>query len=185
MHPQKKLKAAIAIGSKGTKVINKLNDQLQTKSVFYSYTNKLDRLISNNKNKHKLTSLDLINQTTKDGTPVTLASLYDPKDQSKIIKEHLLILIDSGASHSMAKASLVHRYKHSFFKKEKSSYKTAAGTFESKHSMKLVFTLDEFGRSTKLSHTFDLDESEDGIGYDMIIGRDLLNKLNIDVRFSN
>ena len=185
MHPQKKLKAAIAIGSKGTKAIHKINDHLQTKSVFYSYTNKLDRLISNNKNKHKLTSLDLINQTTKDGTPVTLASLYDPKDQSKIIKEHLLILIDSGASHSMAKASLVQRYKHSFFQKEKSSYKTAAGTFESKHSMKLVFTLDEFGRSTKLSHTFDLDESEDGIGYDMIIGRDLLNKLNIDVRFSD
>ena len=68
MHPQKKLKAANAIGSKGTKAIHKINDHLQTKSVFYSYTNKLDRLISNNKNKHKLTSLDLINQTTKDGT---------------------------------------------------------------------------------------------------------------------
>ena len=48
-----------------------------------------------------------------------------------------------------------------------------------------MITLDEFGRGTKISHVFDLDESEEGIGYNMIIGRDLLNQLNIDVRFSD
>ena len=51
--------------------------------------------------------------------------------------------------------------------------------------MKLTITLDEFGRNTKINHAFNLDENEDGIGYDMIIGRDLLNELNIDVRFSD
>ena len=51
--------------------------------------------------------------------------------------------------------------------------------------MKLTITLDEFGRSTKINHAFDLDENEDGSGYDMIIGRDLPNELNIDVRFSD
>ena len=51
--------------------------------------------------------------------------------------------------------------------------------------MKLTITLDEFGRNTKINHAFDFNENEDGIGYDMIIGRDLLNKLNIDVRFSD
>ena len=79
--------------------------------------NKLDCLICRNKNKHKLTNLDLINQANrKNSTPVTVASVYDPRDQTKIIKDDLLILIDSGALHSMAKASLVMKYKDSFFK---------------------------------------------------------------------
>ena len=51
--------------------------------------------------------------------------------------------------------------------------------------MKLIVTLDEFGRGTKINHVFDLNENEKGIGYDMIIGRDLLNQLNINVRFSD
>ena len=51
--------------------------------------------------------------------------------------------------------------------------------------MKLTITLDEFGGRTKINHTFDLDENKEGIGYDMIIGRDLMNELNIDVRFRN
>ena len=49
--------------------------------------------------------------------------------------------------------------------------------------MLIHFTLDEFGKENTVSHLFDLDEIKDGIGYDMIIGRDLLNQLNIDVRF--
>ena len=167
--------------------INKIKNNLQTKSVDSSFNdiNKLDKMISKNKKRHKLTNLDLTNPSAKDGTPVTLASVFDPKDQDTIIKEHLFVLIDSGASHSMAKASLFKKYKKSFFRKEKSSYKTAAGTFESRFNMSLTFKLDEFGGNTKIHHNFDLDENEDGIGYDMIIGRDLLNELNIDVRFSD
>ena len=74
--------------------------------------NKLDRLISKNNNKYKLNSLDLINHTDhKNGTPVTIASIYDPMDQKQIVMEELVVLIDSGALHSMAKASLVMKYK--------------------------------------------------------------------------
>ena len=56
-----------------------------------------------------------MNQAPKDdGTPVTLASVYDPVDKNKILKEHILVLIDCGSSHSMAKVSLVNKYKDSF-----------------------------------------------------------------------
>ena len=76
-------------------------------SVITSIT-KLDCLICRNKNKYKLNSLDLINQIDKKNSmPVTIASVYDLMDQTKTIKENLIILIDSGASHSMAKASYV------------------------------------------------------------------------------
>ena len=155
-----------------------------TKSV--NSMNKLDRLIYKNNRKIRLNSLDLINQADHlKSTPVTIASIYDPTDPNKVIRANLLVLIDSGASHSMAKASLVMKYRNSFFKKSEASYKTAAGIFNSRFSMKLTITLDEFGGNTKISHTFDLDENKEGIGYDMIIGRDVLNELNIDVRFSD
>ena len=55
----------------------------------------------------------------QNGTPVTVASVYNPMDQTKIIKENLIILIDSGASHSMAKASLVMKFKNSYLDKAK------------------------------------------------------------------
>ena len=52
------------------------------------------------------------------------------------------------------------KYKDSFFKQSEASYKTATGTFKSKYSMKLMITLDEFERGTKISHVFDLNENE-------------------------
>ena len=82
--------------------------------------NKLDRLLHKNNNKLKLNSLDLINQTNSlNITPVTIASMYDPTDPKRVIRNNLLILIDSGTLHSMAKASLVMTYKRSFLNKAK------------------------------------------------------------------
>ena len=43
-------------------------------------------------------------------------------------------------------------------------------------NLNLNLKLDEFAGNTNIVHRFDLDESEDGIRYDMIIGRDLLNE---------
>ena len=86
MHPQKKLKAATEVGPTLSIQLNKIKNKLHTKSVIPSI-NKLDRLICRNNSKYKLTSLDLINQTAKNnGTPVTLASVYDPLNQIKKLK---------------------------------------------------------------------------------------------------
>ena len=180
MHIKDKLNAAnkVKINPK------ELESESQTRSV--SSINKLDRLVSKNKNKYKLNSLDLINHIdNKNSTPVTIANVYNLTDQTKIIKENLIVLLGSGALHSMVKASLVMKYKNSLFRRSEASYKTASGIVKSKYSMKLLVTLDEFGKGTKINHVFDLDENEDGIGYNMIIRRDLLNQLNIDIRFSD
>ena len=48
-----------------------------------------------------------------------------------------------------------------------------------------MITLHEFRRGTKINDVFNLNKNEDSIGYNMIIERDLLNQLNIDVRFSD
>ena len=42
-----------------------------------------------------------------EGIPVTLASIYNPTDKNKILKEYLLVLIDYESSYSIAKASIV------------------------------------------------------------------------------
>ena len=167
------------------KIKNNKN-KLQTKLVTKKTSNKLDKFISKSLKKHQFVNLESYdNLFLKDGTPVTFASVYDPNNTKRILVGNLLVLLDCGSSHSMAKASIVKKYKDSLFKKERSSYKTAAGFLNSKYSMLINFTLDEFGKSTKISHSFDLDESKDGIGYDMLIGRDLLDKLKIDLRFSD
>ena len=63
----------------------------------------------------------------------------------------------------MMKASLVGKYKCLYFGKQLVTYKTAAGMFESKYSIKISFTLNEFGVNEKTEHQFDLDENDDGI----------------------
>jgi hypothetical protein len=114
---------------------------------------------------HNSSTLVTSNKEEEDGTPVTLASVFDPHNKYKIMKEHLLVLLDSGFSHSMAKASLVNKeYKDEFFKHDKSVYQTAAGDFTSRYSMNLNLKLDEFAGNTNIVHHFDLDENEVGIG---------------------
>ena len=76
--------------------------------------NTLDKIISRNILMHQYNSLNG-NLELKDGTSVTLASVFDPKDKSKMLKENLLVLIDCGSWPSMTKASLFVKYKNRFF----------------------------------------------------------------------
>ena len=123
--------------------------------------------------------------STKDGTPVTITTIYHPNHNNRVLQNNLITLCDSGCSHSMMKASLVKNYQNLYFDKDVSTYTTAAGSFTSRYSMQISFSLDEFGGNERIEHRFDLNENEDSIGYDIIIGRDLMNKLNMDVRFSD
>jgi hypothetical protein len=79
---------------------------------------------------HKSNTLVTSNKEEEDGTPVTLSSVFEPHNKNNIMKEHLLVLLDSGSSHSMAKASLVNKYKDEFFKHDLSVYQTAAGNLQ-------------------------------------------------------
>ena len=121
-------------------------------------------------------------------TPISFVRLVDNKHvkEGKSKQKSLVVLLDSGSSHSMIKYKHVRSKKHKFLKNY-STYSTAAGQYSTAYEVKLKFALEEFDRNTTLKHTFDIDESNDekGIGYDMIIGRDLLVKLGIDIRFTD
>lgn len=61
---------------------------------------------------------------------------------------------------------------------------TGAASLACNKKIPLQVTFDEFGCVTRIVHEFDVNPNPEGIGYDTIIGRDLLTKLKIDIRFS-
>ena len=86
LQPPSKLIAATKVGRTRIKQIIKNKDELHTKFVLRKSINNLDKLISKNRRKHKFATLDSMNQpATSDGTPVTLASVYDPINKDKIL----------------------------------------------------------------------------------------------------
>ena len=66
-------------------------------------SNKLDKVVSKNMRRHKLSNLDLTNQTFKDDKPIMLKTVHNQNNKHKSIKEYLLVLTDSRSSHSMEK----------------------------------------------------------------------------------
>ena len=56
---------------------------------------------------------------------------------------------------------------------------------ETKYKVEVNFILPEFSTSTTVSHDVDLIEEGLDFGYDMVIGRDIMKALNIDLKFSN
>ena len=61
----------------------------------------------------------------------------------------------------------------------KVEYGTSAGLYCTAHDVKVPFCMPDFSSSKIINHLFhvDNDKDESVIGYDMIIGRDLMVKL--------
>jgi hypothetical protein len=65
------------------------------------------------------------------------------------------------------------------------NWTTKAGTFKTDRKVKCQFTLPEFHEGKDISWSMYVDESDARLNsYDMIIGRDLLHELGIDLLFS-
>jgi hypothetical protein len=75
--------------------------------------------------------------------------------------------------------------KHVKRKRSTASFNTAAGQYETKHMAKVLFTLPEFSELKILHWEFHLDPEKEhqGTGYDMIIGRDLMQALGVIIDY--
>ena len=103
-----------------------------------------------------------------------------PKKGRKIKYDNLKILLDSGCSDSIA----LMKYGNS--KKTKTptrKFATGSGQLKTKYESEIQLKLPEFSHSKIINWQFHLTKMED-IGYDMIIGRDLMTKLGIDISFN-
>ena len=94
-------------------------------------------------------------------------------------------MLDSGASDSIIRKRYVRHLKQKF-KDNEIIYEVAGGDFSTNKEVKVRFSLPDFKDSKIITHKFQIDESkDDGIGYDAIIGRDLLIAMGINLNFKD
>ena len=113
---------------------------------------------------------------------ITLAYLKKrkkPKRQDEF--KRLRVLLDSGCTATLVNANMVKHLKKKHTMPTK--WSTKAGNFQTTHKCKIEFTLPEFHPGREIEWNVYVDESPP-LKYDMIIGRDLLMHLGIDLIFS-
>ena len=89
------------------------------------------------------------------------------------------ILLDSGSSTTLAVASLAKKLR---IKPIEKKFETTAGIFVTHGKAKMQFILSEFFEKRIIEH--EVHVAKQLSNYDMILGRDLLHELGIDIKFS-
>ena len=111
--------------------------------------------------------------------PITFVDLNTRKGKPKPVT--LRTLLDTGASNSLLSAQYAKKLR--IERTSKTNWKTAAGQFVTTGTTKAQLRLTEFS-PTAIIHT-KLHTHEGKLGnYDLIIGRDLLEELGIDIKYS-
>ena len=93
----------------------------------------------------------------------------------------LKVLIDTGCSHSLIHQHFCNENKK--YKKRKNKYFTGSGTLITTVEVDIHFNLTEFSAKKLITWKVSVTDSEN-LGYDLILGRDLMDELKIDVLFS-
>ncbi len=88
------------------------------------------------------------------------------------------VLIDTGCSHSLI--SIL--YCHKLISQREKKYSTGNGILTTKSEAKIHFSLPEFSDKKIITWKFSVAE-QDNLGYDIIIGRDLLLELKMNISF--
>jgi len=115
-------------------------------------------------------------------TPVTLINVRGGKKNRAVIKRDLRVLFDSGSSHSMASIKCAKASKLTSLKKSR-DFATAGGSFTVDQEATIHFNLSEFSESKVINWTFSVYRDSEALGYDMVIGRDLLDTLGVNLDF--
>ena len=112
-------------------------------------------------------------------TTTTVAVVNSNKHKNK----KLYVLLDTGSRSSFLSSRF--KNKCSGIKKCRKSYNSAGGTFSTNSKGALEFKLPEFSTSKKIMwQDFIIDNGElDKLGYDMIVGRDLMLALGMIIDF--
>ena len=161
--------------------------RIKNKNTFNQELNVFDKLISKNirddglindvhTNELKISS---IKNSSPQPTPVTIANIYGGKKNRTITNESLKVLIDTGCSHSI----IAERFCNNKMKTNKNTYSTGSGSLTTKYSSEVHFTLQEFSDKKIINWEFNVVDSKN-LGYDMILGRDIMLQLKMDVSFA-
>ena len=147
--------------------------------------NVLDQIVSEgNKNnstlKNDIRGIEELTFNVKSPTPVTIGCIrHSNKNGRKVKYDNLKILLDSGCSHSILRK----KYASNKLKESKHTYATGGGDMKTKWESKNYFSLSEFSKSKVVDWTFRVTDSKN-LGYDMILGRDIMQTLGINLLFN-
>ena len=105
-----------------------------------------------------------------------------PDENRRILR----CLIDSGSSESIILDEFIVGFAKQISKRDQ-QWMTKGGVFRTSARCAVPFCIVDFSTSKKVTWTFHVDSTTRATqaGYDMIIGRDLLRKLGIDIKFSS
>ena len=144
--------------------------------------------ININKNQHndaieydpKFDNKFSLSRKNKDPISVVTVSLIGGKKQSVAIITGLTCLWYSRATNIMIKRQHTKPYERNICS-NKVEYSTAVGPYCITHDVKVPFCIPEFSIRKIILHYFQIvnNEGKSGIGYDMIIGRDLMVQLGL------
>ena len=109
---------------------------------------------------------------------MTLANVQGGKKGNHKKYENLRVLIDTGCSHSL----ILTKYCSRRLKKNKNKYSTGSGSLTTQYESQVHFTLPEFSDKKIINWKFSVADSPT-IGYDLIIGRDLMLQLQMNLSF--
>jgi hypothetical protein len=113
---------------------------------------------------------------------ITLAYLKNKRPDQADQKQKLRVLFDSGCGATLINNKFVRHWKKTESKSTK--WSTKGGSFKTKRNCEIEFTLPEFHENRKITCSAYVDESHhESSNYDMIIGRDLLHSLGINLPF--
>ena len=121
---------------------------------------------------------------TSDLIPVVNVSLRGGEKHRARIIAGITCLWNSVATDNMIEIQHTKHYERKM-RSDRVEYNTANGVYYTTHDFKVSFCIPEFSSSKIINHRFhvDKDEGESGIGYDMIIGHDLMVKLGLTANF--
>ena len=115
---------------------------------------------------------------------ITLGYLHTRKGSRKMkYQRRLRILFDSGCGDTIINQTLTRGLDKK--KVKTSKWKTKAGTFKTNQECKITFTLPQFHKNRDITWNAHVDESPlNQCRYDLIIGRDLMKEIGLDIKFS-
>jgi hypothetical protein len=118
----------------------------------------------------------------EDLSTITIGYIKSKHPEKLKENQKFRVLFDSGCSATMINKRFVKHWKKAPIKTIK--WSTKAGSFKTKQSCNIEFTLPAFHEHRKISCNAYVDEShKEACHYDMIIGRDLMHSLGINLLF--
>jgi transposase InsO family protein len=119
---------------------------------------------------------------TEDLSTITLGYIQDKSSENPKEKLRLRVLFDSGCGATLINKRFVRNWTKTNHKATK--WSTKAGSFKTKRKCEFKFTLPAFHENRTISCDAYVDESYyEKNNYDMIIGRDLMHSLGINLLF--